>query len=142
MNFQNHKVLQRRLDCLDPESAAIQQKKLQLIQNYLYERNLNNEVKFFVRDLKTLANENRLKILLTLGSQERCICELEFLTGLSQPTISHHVGRLENNGYVTTRKEGKWVNVGLTKKGNKALEGQIENKLFEFLKELNYLNTK
>ncbi|MFX0206171.1 MAG: ArsR/SmtB family transcription factor [Candidatus Hodarchaeota archaeon] len=142
MNFQDQEGLQRRLASLDPNLAEIQQKQLEFLQNILIKEDLNNNIKDFVRNLKTLANENRIMILLILAFQERCICELEYLIGLSQPTTSHHVGRLEKGGYVITKKQGKWVNVELTKKGRQALDGQIDNKLPDFLNDLNGFREK
>ncbi len=142
MNYQNRKDLQRRLGNLDPQSAVAHQNQLKFLQTHLNKNKLNYEIKNYVGDLKTLANENRLKIILALASQDHCICELEFLTGLSQPTISHHVGRLERGGYIITRKDGKWVNVELTDKGTLALEGKVESKLINFISGLNNLKSE
>jgi len=61
--------------------------------------------KFF----KALADETRLRILKLLEVREMCVCEIMVALDLTQPTASHHLGLLENAGFVKGRKEGKWV---------------------------------
>ena len=61
------------------------------------------------RFFKALADETRLRILKLLEVREMCVCEVMVAIGLTQPTASHHLGILENEGLVKDRKEGKWV---------------------------------
>ncbi len=56
-----------------------------------------------------LGDSNRMKILLLLSKREMCVCELESAFGLSQPTISHHLGVLERADLLRRRKRGKFV---------------------------------
>ncbi|MGD2200886.1 MAG: metalloregulator ArsR/SmtB family transcription factor [Candidatus Bathyarchaeota archaeon] len=58
---------------------------------------------------KALSDENRLRILKLLRVREMCICELMIALGVSQPNLSHHIGVLENAGFVERTKKGKWV---------------------------------
>ena len=44
-----------------------------------------------------------------LQTREMCVCEVLVALELTQPTASHHLGILENEGLVKKRKEGKWV---------------------------------
>ncbi len=66
---------------------------------------VDRQTRFF----KALADETRLRILKLLETREMCVCELMVALGLTQPTVSHHLGLLENAHLVKRRKEGKWV---------------------------------
>ena len=55
---------------------------------------------------KTLANENRLKIMGLLTDQERSVEELSSLLNLKEPTVSHHMAKLKDLGVVQMRPEG------------------------------------
>jgi len=58
---------------------------------------------------KALADETRQAILRMLLQDEMCVSDIVQAFGLSQPTISHHLGILKNAGLVSSRKEGKQV---------------------------------
>ena len=62
-----------------------------------------------IRVYKALADITRIRILRLLQPNEMCVCEVMVSLNLTQPTTSHHLGKLENAGLVTRRKEGKWV---------------------------------
>ncbi|EAQ01693.1 transcriptional regulator, ArsR family protein [Pseudooceanicola batsensis HTCC2597] len=59
--------------------------------------------------LKTLAHEGRLMILCHLGGGERSVGELEELLGMRQAAVSQMLARLREEGFVSTRREGKTV---------------------------------
>ena len=65
-------------------------------------------MKEFVKIFKALGDENRLKILNIIGSQEVCACKLLEFLDIGQPTLSHHMKILCDCGLVNSRKEGKW----------------------------------
>lgn len=56
-----------------------------------------------------VGDPNRMKILLLLEGREMCVCELESALGLPQPTISHHLGLLEQAGLLRRSKKGRFV---------------------------------
>ena len=56
--------------------------------------------------LKALANESRLKLLGLLAGQERSVKELAEQLHLKEPTVSHHLARLQEIGLVSMRPEG------------------------------------
>ena len=58
---------------------------------------------------KALADETRQSILRMLLQGELCVSDIVDAFGLSQPTISHHLGILKSAGLVSSRKEGKQV---------------------------------
>ena len=56
-----------------------------------------------------IGESNRMKILLLLSKREMCVCELEAALGMPQPTVSHHLGVLEQAGLLKRSKKGRWV---------------------------------
>lgn len=61
------------------------------------------------RILKLLSNKTRLRILRLLRDGEKSVTHLVESLRLSQPTISHHLKRLEEAELVVRRKYKKWV---------------------------------
>ena len=62
--------------------------------------------------LKALADPVRLQLLvhmLNQPNQEACTCELAPLVELSEPTISHHLKKLEGAGLVVKERRGMSV---------------------------------
>lgn len=57
--------------------------------------------------LKSLADENRLTILLTLGKGACSNKDLQEATGLSQALVSHHVAALKAADLINVRAEGR-----------------------------------
>jgi ArsR family transcriptional regulator len=62
-----------------------------------------------VNVLKVLANEDRLLLLCQLSQGEMCVGDLEQCLDIRQPTLSQQLGVLRNEGFVTTRREGKRI---------------------------------
>ena len=54
---------------------------------------------------KALGDENRIRILQMLHGGELCACKLLETLNITQPTLSHHMKILCDNGIVN---EGKW----------------------------------
>jgi DNA-binding transcriptional ArsR family regulator len=67
------------------------------------------------------ADPTRLLILEALGRQELCGCDLGWITGQSDKTISHHLTRLRREEMVTSRRDGKIVFASLTTLGRQRL---------------------
>jgi ArsR family transcriptional regulator, arsenate/arsenite/antimonite-responsive transcriptional repressor len=61
--------------------------------------------------LKALADPTRLTILAALWRAEApvCICDFTGSLDLSQPTISHHMGKLKEAGLVESERQGIWI---------------------------------
>lgn len=64
------------------------------------------ELQPLVRFLKALADESRLKILGLLAERGRSVKELAQQLRLKEPTVSHHLARLQELGLVRMRAEG------------------------------------
>jgi ArsR family transcriptional regulator len=64
------------------------------------------------RTLKAVADPARLRLLSLIQAQEQgeaCVCNLTEPLGLGQPTVSHHLKVLEDAGFLTHERRGKWV---------------------------------
>lgn len=61
--------------------------------------------------LKALADPTRLIMVAALRKAEEpvCICDFTAALSLSQPTISHHMGKLREAGLVESERRGIWV---------------------------------
>ncbi|BCY19485.1 hypothetical protein hrd7_33340 (plasmid) [Leptolinea sp. HRD-7] len=56
--------------------------------------------------LKALADDSRLTLIRVLHEQEHTVTDLAGLLNLSEPTISHHLTKLRENGLVNLRMAG------------------------------------
>ncbi|WP_353663124.1 metalloregulator ArsR/SmtB family transcription factor [Hydrogenimonas sp. SS33] len=64
----------------------------------------------FLKTAGALYDETRVKILkLLLLHGPLCICDLEASTGMIQSRLSRHMKILKEAGFVTARREGRWV---------------------------------
>lgn len=61
------------------------------------------------RLLKALANRNRIRILTILQNKPMCVCEIRYVLGISQPSVSRHLHLLKQAGLVEDVKSGPWV---------------------------------
>lgn len=59
---------------------------------------------------KAFADETRQRIMSLLCCRWLCVSDIvEEVDGVSQPTVSHHLGVLRDAGLVYTRREGKQI---------------------------------
>lgn len=58
---------------------------------------------------KALADETRVRVLMTLTRGELCVCQIVELIGLATSTMSKHMSILRQAGLVESRKEGRWI---------------------------------
>ena len=61
------------------------------------------------RILKVMGDTNRQRILEILRKGEQCQCEIIPEINQSQPTVSRHLGLMEDAGILVSRKEGTKV---------------------------------
>ena len=64
-----------------------------------------------------LFTSTRLQIMLKLRERPHTVSEIAKITGFSKTTISYHLEKLEENGFVERTERGKWVYYKLTSKG-------------------------
>ena len=64
------------------------------------------------RLFKALADRHRLQILnclLQADGESVCVCELQPLLGIKQPTVSHHLKQLVDAGLLEREKRGTYA---------------------------------
>jgi ArsR family transcriptional regulator, arsenate/arsenite/antimonite-responsive transcriptional repressor len=75
---------------------------------------------------KALGDPTRLAIVNQLaGADEVCVCHLVPDSGLSQPTISHHLKLLRDAGLVTSERRGTWAHYRLVHDAVAELAGAL-----------------
>ena len=62
-----------------------------------------------LRITKALADIQRVRILMMLGSGELCVCQIVEVLALAPSTVSKHLSILHNAGLVDARKDGRWA---------------------------------
>lgn len=65
---------------------------------------------------KVLSDSNRLQIVDMLSCGEMCVCKILERFDITQPTLSHHLKVLSDNGIITSRKEANWIHYKLNDK--------------------------
>jgi ArsR family transcriptional regulator len=63
----------------------------------------------FIQVMKALSDPNRVAVLKILEQGELCVCEIQHLLQLAQPTVSKHMKLLEEAGLVMRRRQGTWI---------------------------------
>lgn len=80
-------------------------------------------LKKITKILKALADESRIRIVALLKERDvLCVCEITEIIGLSQPTISSHLKKLQDAEIITYSKDGLWVNYNLNENMEKEAE--------------------
>ncbi len=63
-------------------------------------------MKRLVRRLKALSDGTRLSLLVLLSERPCCVCELAAALNLSQPTVTRHLQKLSDAGFVSAERHG------------------------------------
>jgi len=92
-------------------------------------------MKDFIRVLKALSDPNRVKLVKILQQRVLCVCEMQALLGIAQPTVSKHLKILEEAGIVGRRKNGLWVNYFLSDGRNSPYAASLLGNLKHWLKD-------
>ncbi|SNR40708.1 ArsR/SmtB family transcription factor [Blastococcus mobilis] len=71
---------------------------------------------------KALGDPTRLRIAAAMRlGEELCVCDLAWITELSQKLVSHHCGVLRTAGLAASRRDGRLVMYRLTDAGHRLL---------------------
>ncbi len=65
---------------------------------------------------KALSDETRLRIIKLLEQGELCVCDITAALDMVQPKVSFHLNALKEAGFITDRKQGKWIHYSLNEK--------------------------
>jgi DNA-binding transcriptional ArsR family regulator len=72
-------------------------------------RNIGKSMREFMNIVKALADENRVRALLSLRGGELCVCQIIELLKLAPSTVSKHMSILKQARLVEATKRGRWV---------------------------------
>ena len=89
----------------------------------------------FIKILKALSDETRLRILALLMERECCVCEVMQALGISQTRASRNLGILEEAGLVRSRRDGRWIVHFFNEEGLKECEAEFLRALKKVLYE-------
>ena len=92
-------------------------------------------MKSFIKVMKALSDPNRVKIIKALQQKYMCVCELQAVLNLAQPTVSKHLKILEEAGLVDYKKDGLWVNYFLADGKNSPYAASLLGNLQHWLNE-------
>ena len=63
----------------------------------------------FIKAMKALSDETRLRILNVLLEKECCVCEVMQALDISQSRASRNLGILQDAGFLKARRDGAWI---------------------------------
>ena len=88
---------------------------------------MKSEMKFYEKAMSAVADPYRMSILqeISKNGEIRC-CDVMGLTGLSQPTCSHHIKLLSESELINCRKQGRNNFITLNKNNFKKLGQYFE----------------
>jgi ArsR family transcriptional regulator len=85
-------------------------------------------LKKITKILKALADESRIRIVALLKKRNGlCVCEITEIIGLSQPTVSSHLKKLQDAEIITYSKDGLWVKYSLDENMEKEIEQFLDS---------------
>jgi ArsR family transcriptional regulator len=90
-------------------------------------------MKEYIKVMKAVSDPNRVKLLKILQARVMCVCEIQALLSIAQPTVSKHLKVLEEAGLVTFTKDGLWVNYQLADGGKSPYAATILGNLRHWL---------
>lgn len=85
---------------------------------------MDNE--FLEKQLKAVADLNRIKLLACMKKGEVCVCDFVDVLGISQPAVSQHLRKLKEAGIVTDRKVGTWKHYRLVEEQTPLMIGILQ----------------
>jgi ArsR family transcriptional regulator len=69
------------------------------------QNSLNDSAQLF----KALGDPTRIRMLSVLRHGELCVCDIMTVLDLPQSTASRHLAYLRNAGWLTSRRQNKWM---------------------------------
>ena len=69
----------------------------------------------FIKAVKALSDETRLRMLNLLLQRECCVCEVMQVLNISQTRASRNLSMLYDAGFLKLRKEGLWAYYSIDK---------------------------
>lgn len=72
-----------------------------------------DNLRSLVDQLKAVSNPLRLRVLALLGAGEACVCQVAEALAVPASSVSEALRELRRAGFVTERKDGRWVYVSI-----------------------------
>lgn len=69
---------------------------------------------------KAFSDKNRLRIIKLLEKKKMCVCEIAFVLGIKQPSVSRHISKLKSAGIIEYEQDGLWTNYFISPNNNYA----------------------
>ena len=66
-------------------------------------------MRYFIKAIKAISDETRLRILNLLLERECCVCEIMQALDITQTRASRNLGILHDAGFLKMRREGSWT---------------------------------
>ena len=99
-------------DKLPLEFGSIVHRQMKINEYYIFSL-MNVKFSMFENEvsklLSAISNPFRIRILLTIGKGEACVCHLEAVMDKRQAFISQHLMALRKAGILDTRRNGKYI---------------------------------
>ena len=77
---------------------------------------MNNKIDATSEFLKIIADTNRLKILVFLKNEPKCVCKIFPMLKISQKLASHHLSQLKKIDLVKQKRNGNFIHYSINKK--------------------------
>ncbi len=71
----------------------------------------------FIRSVKALSDETRVRVLNLILQRECCVCEVMEVLNISQTRASRNLSMLYNAGFLKHRREGLWSHYSIDAEG-------------------------
>lgn len=88
------------------------------IAGMLFSQGDRRELKILVEIHSMLSDKNRLRILKLLEHRPMCVCELTYVLGIRQPSVSRHLRKLKEAGLIASHQEKQWHEYFINRQGN------------------------
>jgi len=85
------------------------------------------DIQFMEKQLKAVADANRLKILACLKKGEVCVCDFTDVLGISQPAVSQHLRKLKEADIISERKVGTWKHYRIAENQTPLMQGVLNS---------------
>jgi len=74
-----------------------------------------------------LSDKNRIRILKLLEHKPMCVCELTFVLGIRQPSVSRHLKKLKEANLIDSRQDKTWNEYFINRRGDTYSRIILEN---------------
>lgn len=85
------------------------------------------DIQLMEKQLKAVADANRLKILACLKKGEVCVCDFTNVLGISQPAVSQHLRKLKEADIIAERKVGTWKHYRIAENQTPLMQGILNS---------------